>query len=105
MYFAVMKLTFESSPGTDRDLKDAHALVERLRKRFKVSAQPMVGDATTISIAVAALHGDQNELTKKLDAIIDLCETSGFGRVSTEETLLDHIDALSDYDEHEGSVT
>ena len=98
MYFAVMKITFEVGPDTANDAKEARSLAESLRKRFRVCAQPITADGI-VAMAITALHHDENELQKKLEAVINQCETSGFGRVEFESTLLDHIDGLEDFEE------
>ena len=100
MYFAVAKFTFESSgKKTPDDRKELRSLVEKIRARFKVScaiaSQP--DDVGSASIAIAALAGSEDALDKKLDDIAEFCEAAGFGRIESEQTLLDEIDALDDY--------
>jgi uncharacterized protein YlxP (DUF503 family) len=94
MYFAVVKLSFEDVSSSSADVRrDLHGLVEKLRSRFKVCAAAIEeGDAT--AIAVTALGSSEARLTQTLDAITDFCETSGFGRLDSEQTLMDHIDAV-----------
>ena len=106
MYFAVAKFSFESSgkPGTD-DRKELRSLVEKIRSRFKVSCAivSQEDDAGTTAIAVSALGGTEEALDRTLDGIAEFCESAGFGRIESEQTLLDHIDALEEYLEDDGS--
>jgi len=97
MYFAIMVLSFPSGPDATKDNKDTKSLIERIRSRFKVCARQVMEKDGTLSIAIATLHPNQNDLTQQLDSIIEHCETSGFGRVESEKTLFDHIDAIEDY--------
>ncbi len=99
MYFAVVKLTFESQGKTPVDRKDVRSLVEKLRARFKVCASVCEADEEqgTTSIAVATLGSTEERLTQSLDALSEFCESHGIGRVESEQTLMDHIDAISDF--------
>jgi uncharacterized protein YlxP (DUF503 family) len=109
LYFAVMKITFmveednpdQTSPAVKRDLQ---ALVEKLRARFRVAILPGQvedsGDAPVL--AVASLAHSEEALSRQLDSICEFCESSGFGRIDTERTLLDHIDSFgSDEEDYE----
>ena len=99
MYFAVVKLSFEDVVrSSSDDRKELFALVEKIRTRFKVCAAAVEeGDAT--AIAVTALGSSEARLTQTLDAITDFCENSGFGRLDSEQTLMDHIDAVCELEE------
>lgn len=106
MFFAVAKFSFEPvgrSLGDDR--KELRSLVEKIRSRFKVSCAIVSEEEEdgTTAIAVAALGGSEEALTRTLDGVAEFCETAGFGRVESEQTLLDHIDALEDYLEGQDS--
>jgi uncharacterized protein YlxP (DUF503 family) len=100
MFFAVAKFTFEQS-GREvaDDGKELRNLVEKIRARFKVSCAIVSKeeDEGTTAIAVAALGGTEEALDKSLDGIAEFCENAGFGRIESEQTLLDHIDALDEY--------
>lgn len=100
MYFAVVKITFEDEPGasTASSGRDLHSLLEKLRSRFKVCAAAIGADSSGdgTAIAITALASSEERLTRTLDGIVDFCEESGFGRVASEEALLDHIDALAE---------
>jgi uncharacterized protein YlxP (DUF503 family) len=106
MFFAVAKFSFEASgkEGSD-DRKELRNLVEKIRARFKVSCAIVSKeeDEGTAAIAVAALGGTEESLDKTLDGIAEFCENAGFGRIESEQTLLDHIDALDEYLEDESS--
>jgi len=103
MYFAVVKLSFESTADTAQDRKDLRLLAEKLRARFKVCASSCASDAsakdTATAIALTALGSSEERLTHTLDAIAEFCENSGYGRITSEQTLMDHIDALADFAE------
>ncbi len=104
MYFAVMKLTFDDDARTSDDHKELRALAEKIRARFKACAAACEDEAGggTGALAVTALASTEERLTQTLDAITDFCETSGYGRVASEQALLDHIDALAEFGEDEG---
>ncbi len=105
MYFAVVKLTFEAMGKTPADRKAVRSLAEKLRSRFKVCASVCEADEEqgTTAIAVATLGSTEERLSQSLDAISEFCETHGIGRVESEQTLLDHIDAISDFNAGEES--
>lgn len=97
MHFAVMKLTFAATLDSERDRKELKALAEKLRARFKICCAPCAsqeGDAA--SLAVTALAPTENQLSRMLDDIADFCETSGFGRIEGESTLLDDIESIAE---------
>lgn len=100
MYFAIVKLTFEpetTDPTTDR--KDLAALVEKVRQRFKVCAAIHASEADdgATSLVLAALGSQEEKLSQSIDAIAEFCESQGMGRIASEDALMDHIDAVSDY--------
>lgn len=106
MYFAVMKITFmvdEDDPARESSglKQDLQALCEKLRTRFRVTVLPgqvsEPGDPPVI--AVASLAHSEESLSRQLDSICEFCEGSGFGRIDTERTLLDHIDSFGDDDD------
>jgi uncharacterized protein YlxP (DUF503 family) len=101
MYVAIAKLTFEEGPKTADDRKELRALTEKLRARFKVSAAAVeeTGSGGATALAVAALGSSAERLSKTLDAIAEFCEASGFGRVESEQALLDHLDNLTEDEE------
>lgn len=100
MYFAVAKFTFEQTgKGLSDDRKELRNLVEKIRSRFRVSCAIVSDEESNgeSAIAVAALASSEEALSRNLDSIAEFCETAGFGRVESEQTLLDHIDAIEDY--------
>lgn len=112
MYFAVMKITFmvdedeAGKGGTSHSApvkQELQSLVEKLRARFRIAVLPgqieEPGEAPVITIA--SLAYSEESLSRQLDSICEFCESSGFGRIDTERTLLDHIDSFgSDEDEY-----
>jgi uncharacterized protein YlxP (DUF503 family) len=95
MYFAVMKLTFAATMDSEKDRKDLKALAEKLRARFKICCAPCgVEEGGVASLAITALSGSENQLSHTLDEIAIFCETSGFGRIESESTLLDDIQSI-----------
>ncbi|NDE15982.1 hypothetical protein EBZ80_13730 [bacterium] len=112
MYFAVMKITFmvdedeAGKGGTSHSApvkQELQSLVEKLRARFRIAVLPgqieEPGEAPVI--AIASLAYSEESLSRQLDSICEFCESSGFGRIDTERTLLDHIDSFgSDEDEY-----
>jgi uncharacterized protein YlxP (DUF503 family) len=100
MYVAIAKFSFEEGPATGDDRRELRSLAEKLRAKFKVSAAACDEDGTGPSaIAIAALGSSAERLSKTLDAISEFCEASGFGRVESEQALLDHLDNLTDGDD------
>ncbi|MBC7661428.1 MAG: hypothetical protein H7249_17165 [Chitinophagaceae bacterium] len=97
MFFAVSKLTFETQ-AKPRDARDLAALVEKLRTRFRISVEiadefHKGGDAGVI---VAALHKDEMKLSSLIDAVSDACEDSGFGRIQSENTILEDFESFTE---------
>lgn len=96
MYFAVAKFIFEHESLDGNDRKELYGLVEKIRSRFKVCVKPsseFQKDGEP-SLVIASLSGSATELNKELDAIADFCENSGFGRIETEVSFMDHLDSL-----------
>ncbi len=84
--------------------QELQSLVEKLRARFRITVLPgqieYPGEAPVI--AIASLAYSEESLSRQLDSICEFCESSGFGRIDTERTLLDHIDSFgSDEDDDE----
>lgn len=108
MFFAVAKFTFEQSgkPMAD-NRKELRSLVEKIRARFKVTCAIVSheDDDGVTAIAISALAGSEEALDHTLDGVAEFCENAGFGRIDTEQTLMDHIDALDDYLEDEDTDT
>ncbi len=99
MYFAISKFTLDLDTETKRDEKALKALCEKIRSRFKISVGSTAnGRQGETAIVVAALAQTEERLGQMLNDIGDFCEESGFGRVTDEESLLDHIDAISEQD-------
>lgn len=99
MYFTVVKITFESSPGDPiPDRKDISALIEKLRARFRITvmAYGNIEDDGETSIAYTSLANSEDSLTKQMDAIASFCEESGMGRIADEAVLMDHIDSIGE---------
>ncbi len=106
MYFAIMKITFmidDDLPGVagPRSKQDLHALVEKLRARFRIAVLPgqLSGPGEPPVIAISSLAHSEESLARQLDSICEFCESSGFGRIDTERTLMDHVDSFSDDDD------
>jgi uncharacterized protein YlxP (DUF503 family) len=99
MYFAVVKLSFEAATDSSQDRKDLRQLTEKIRARFKVCAAACNDDPEGTAIAITALGSSEERLSHTLDAIAEFCETSGYGRILSEQTLMDHLDALADFAE------
>ncbi len=96
MYFAVSKLMFSSQPGLVDDAQAFRALAEKIRTRFKVCAAIHQTGTGEFCLAITALGSTAERLSQTLDKIAVFCEDSGFGRVESEEALLDHIDHLAE---------
>lgn len=101
MYFAVVKITFESEEGAPApDRKEMAAFIEKLRARFRITVMPYgtMQDDGESSIAYTSLASSEESLNKQLDAISAFCEESGMGRVADEAVLMDHIDSIGEDD-------
>jgi uncharacterized protein YlxP (DUF503 family) len=105
MHFAVMKLTFAAALDSEKDRKELKALAEKLRVRFKVCCSPYsIQEGGAAALAIAALSGSENQLSRTLDEIANFCETSGFGRIEAESTLLDDVESIEELaEEDEGA--
>lgn len=99
MYFAVVKITFETEQGAPApDRKEIAAFIEKLRARFRITVMAygnMQEDGET-SIAYTSLAASEESLSKQLDAIAAFCEEAGIGRVADEAVLMDHIDSIGE---------
>lgn len=102
MYFAVVKLTFETEPGLVSDPHALRALTEKIRSRFKVSAAVCSADSGAMALAVAALGSSEERLSQTLDKVSAFCEEAGLGRIESEEALLDHIDSIAEFTSESG---
>lgn len=97
MFFVVTKLTFERQ-STPRDAKELAALVDKLKARFRISVE--IADEFhkngQAGILVAAVHSDEMKLSNLIDKISDACEDSGFGRIYSENTILEDFEAFQE---------
>lgn len=97
MYFVVSKLTFEAQ-STSRDARELSQLLDKLRQRYRISVQ--ISDefhkSGVAGIVVAAVHSQEEHLSKLIDDIADSCENSGFGRIHSESTILEDFEAFND---------
>ena len=91
MYVAVIKLTFDLDAGPRPDERALASAAEKIRARFKVAVAALPEDG---ALAIAALGSSESRLSQTLDAIAELCERSGLGRVDTESARLDDLDAF-----------
>ena len=98
MYFLVSKISFAEDDATAHDARELKALVERIRSRFKVCAlaQPTDSRHGSLGIVLTFLGHHQEQVNQTMDAVIDYCENSGFGRIDQELTLMDHVDNLAE---------
>lgn len=104
MYFAVVKITFESEDGAPApDRKEMAAFIEKLRARFRITVMPYgtMQDDGESSIAYTSLASSEEALNKQLDAISAFCEESGMGRIADEAVLMDHIDSIGEDDQQD----
>lgn len=97
MFFVVTKLTFERQ-STPHDAKDLAALVDKLRARFRISVEisEEFYKMNQAAIMVAAIHTDEMKLSNLIDKISDACEDSGFGRIYSENTILEDFEAFQE---------
>ncbi len=98
MYFAVSKLMFSSQAGLEDDAQAYRSLADKIRTRFKVCAAFYQTDSGEYCLAITALGSTAERLSQTLDKISTFCEDAGFGRVESEEALLDHMDHLAELD-------
>ncbi len=94
MFFIVSKLRFENVQ-TPYDAKQLAQLTEKLRNKFKISVQ--IADEFhkngQAGIVLAAVHSQEMQLSQLIDDISDICEDSGFGRISSESTILENFES------------
>ena len=96
MYFAVTKIVFESDGRLDTDYREITSLAVKLQTKFKVSVQvshSFKEDGIPM-LVIASLGKTENHISRQIDRMVEYCELSGFGRVGSERTLLDHIDSI-----------
>lgn len=101
MFLAVTRLTFTEDEGTSQDRKAMHALIDRIRARHKVAVMPSksIEEHGVAQITFVLLGHNENKLSQEIDAIGELCEESGFGRIEDEDTMIDDIDVIMDIEE------
>ena len=94
MFFAIAKFVFEES----LEGRELHAFVKKVQARFPVCVRSLrEGEGEAGSSFVVATLGDKEQfVSQQLDEIAAFAEKSGFGRISSEDVLFDHIDNLSD---------
>lgn len=94
MYFVVTKLVFEAQT-TKHDARELAQLADKLRQRFRISIQitDEFHKGGQAGIVVAAVHSQEMQLSNLIDEIADACENSGFGRIETEQTILEDFEA------------
>ena len=75
-------------------MKDLKSLVVKLRARFTacVKVDQMATRKSAPTLVIAQLNAHQSSLQNQMDQIIDFCEDSGFGRVESEEAIMDILD-------------
>jgi uncharacterized protein YlxP (DUF503 family) len=100
MYVGLLKLDFCESPNSLIDAKTTHAMVERLRMRFKVCvrSERREGDGYC-RIIIASLADSEGKISQTFNKIAAFCESSGFGRVESEWELCQSLDDLVDDEE------
>ena len=99
MYFAVSKIMFDLDTETSQDDKALKSLAEKVRSRFKVAVSTLnQAHQGETALVIAGLARNEEKLDQTINDIMAFCEESGFGRISDELTLLDHIDSIADED-------
>jgi uncharacterized protein YlxP (DUF503 family) len=97
VYFAIAKILIDLDESTAGDQRLIQQLVERLRKKFKISAMTLNDSGgIPVGVGVAMLASKESDAHRKVDEIIRDCEEFGIGRVSWERALIDHIDAIDE---------
>lgn len=97
MYVAIVKIAFDpSSSLTGQDKKALHSISHKIKERFNCSVltHSTIEQEGESIIALAILDHQKNQLSQKIDAIIDLCENSGIGRVAREDSVFEDLDGL-----------
>ncbi len=97
MYILISKLEL-SSEVLASDRREMKALVDRLRKKFKVSVLSYNPKGYGNTIIVSLLGHSEHKLSQTLDEVAEYCEFSGFGRIDSETTFLDDIENLFSLD-------
>jgi hypothetical protein len=97
LYYAIAKILIDLDESTAGDQRLIQQLVERLRKKFKLSAMTLNdSEGIPIGVGVALLAIRESDAHRKIDEIIKDCEEFGIGRVSWERALVDHIDTIDE---------
>ena len=99
MYFAVMKLGFDEEHREIRDLKTMKSISEKVRSRFKVNVLCSNSPSAAFEIVISALSLREEKLNNLLDTIEDFLENEGIGRITSESTLMDHVDNIEEFEQ------
>lgn len=101
MFFAISKLHFTDIHFDEKSMK---SLSEKIRSHHKVSVRGGFIENEPI-LAIAALGDTEEQLIRTLDQISELIEASGYGRVSSEDSLIDDVRCIGSEDDEEDSDT
>lgn len=98
MYFGLIKIEFDREDLTQHDRKEMHALIEKLRSRFKVCVKASAEFQKTgePSLCVATLGSSDGELNREIEDILSFCDGSSFGRIASESVIIDHFDSYEE---------
>ncbi len=94
MYYAITKFILASECATIYDGRDMHALIEKIRRKFKVTvkAASAYKKHNEPAIVTASLAVSESALNNEINSIFDFIENSGFGRISTTTAIVDLVD-------------
>ena len=98
MFFLASNLVFDPTTTEHLDRKSINSLCKKLQNRFPVIAKTKsVPEADGVaSIVVVAIGRRQDTLSQLVDDLEKFCEDSGFGRIESEQTMLESFDALDE---------
>lgn len=95
----ILKIQFTSSSELANDVKDAKTLCRRISQNFHLQAKPQFDGEKLQHIVLADILGDNSNTRRKINDILDYCDSSDFGRVYEHAIFEEQIDnLLEDFD-------
>ena len=94
MYVAVSRVAFEDEP-TSYDTRKLLNLIKKLKVKFPISIRMGndIGEQGRV-LYFTHVHENPKKIHSLIDNIIDFCEDSGFGRIESEDTFMEHFDTI-----------
>ena len=94
MYVSISRLAFEDE-STAYDNRELLNLIKKLKIKFPISVRMghENGEQGRV-LYFTYVHESPQKVHGLIDKIIDFCENSGFGRIESEDSFLEHFDTI-----------